>query len=816
MLLFLKKGILEIIHDGKGLNGIAKMEIKTKKRFYIFRKKKEKGNTEKRFFSWKIILLIVLLGVFLFSLSILLVEGFVLPKIEVGKAYKPNAITYIYSDDDELIGHICLEKRVFVPINKIPKMLQEAFISAEDRNFYNHGGIDFGGIIRAGFKNLFAGKIVQGGSTITQQVARWMFLSKERTMTRKLKEALLALQIENKLTKKQILELYLNQIYFGHGAYGVEIAARDYFNKGVDKLTLGEEALLAGLPKAPNTYSPLRNPVLAKNRRDYVLERMYEDGKISKSQKNNAVKEEIKLNPYLKDMEASPYFLNLVEKNLKEKYSTERQYSHELKVYTTMNRRLQRIAIQSLKDGLRELDKRQIDPIKKTAYRGPLKHINLEEMNNLEDFDWGFNIEEVPKAGTIITGVVDGVDDEHASLKIQRFKGVMKKNEMKWAFTPSGPQKPADLLTIGDVVKAKVVKDRKNNILELALEQDPLVQGALVAIDPKTGEIKALVGGFDFDRSQYNRAISAKREPGSAFKPIIYLTALQKGYTPASIIIDSPIIFGNEKNDSLWKPENFGNKFYGPTILRDALIYSRNVCTVKLLKEIGIPKVIDNAIALGINSPLERNLSLALGTSSVSLFELTNAYTVFANLGEKVEPTPIRFIKKSTGENIQEERCEKERIFDEKTTFVLVKILEGVVEEGTGTGAKVLGLPVAGKTGTTNNYMDAWFVGFTQNLVVGVWVGYDEKKTLGRGETGARAALPIWVRFMEEALKGSDVVDFPKPEGIVEAAINPRTGRLAASDIKDQVIAYFIQGTQPGVGNSKDVIDSDLFFQMGE
>lgn len=792
------------------------MKQQSKKHSYRFRNEKGKGKIRKRFLSWKLILLIIFLGVFLFSLSIFLVEGFVLPKIEVGKAYKPNAITYIYSDDNALIGHICLEKRVFVPINKIPKMLQEAFISAEDRNFYNHSGIDFGGIIRAGFKNLFAGRIVQGGSTITQQVARWMFLSKERTMTRKLKEALLALRIENSLTKKQILELYLNQIYFGHGAYGVEIASRDYFNKGVDKLTLGEEALLAGLPKAPNTYSPLRNPVLAKKRRDYVLERMYEDGKISKSQKENAAKEGINLNPYLKDMEASPYFLDLVGRKLQEKYSKGKQYSQELKVYTTLNRRLQKIAIQSLKEGLRELDKRQIDPMKKTAYRGALKHINLEEMNNLEDFDWGFNIEEVPKVGTIITGVVEGIDDEQASLKVQRFKGVMKKSGMKWAFGEGGPQKPADLFAIGDVVKTKVLKDRKNNILELALEQDPMVQGALVAIDPKIGEIKALVGGYDFDRSQYNRAISAKREPGSAFKPIIYFTALQNGYTPASVIIDSPIVFGNEKDDSLWKPENFGNKFYGPTLLRDALIYSRNVCTVKLLKEVGISKVIENAIALGIRSPLERNLSLALGTSSVSLFELTNAYSVFANLGEKAEPTSIRFVRKNTGEKVQEETGERKRIFDEKTTFTLVKILEGVVEEGTGTGAKVLGIPVAGKTGTTNNYMDAWFVGFTQNLVAGVWVGYDDKKTLGRGETGARAALPIWIRFMGEALKGYDVADFPKPDGIVEAAIDPKTGKLATSETTNPVTAYFIQGTQPGEGSSKDVVDSNQFFQMGE
>ena len=798
------------------LNGITEMGTKRKKRFYRFRNEREKEGFKKRFLSLKRILFIVFLGFFLFSLSIILVGGFVLPKIEVAKAYKPNAITYVYSDDNALIGHICLEKRVFVPINKVPKILQEAFISAEDRNFYNHSGIDLGGIMRAGFKNLFAGRIVQGGSTITQQVARWMFLSKERTMTRKLKEALLALRIENKLTKKQILELYLNQIYFGHGAYGVEIASRDYFNKGVDKLTLGEASLLAGLPKAPNTYSPLRNPVLAKKRRDYVLERMYEDGKISKSQKENAAKEEINLNPYLKDMEASPYFLSLVEKKLREEYSKEKQHSYELKVYTTLNRRLQRIAIQSLKEGLRELDKRQIDQNKKTAYRGPLKHLSLEEMNNLEDFDWGFNIEETPKAGTIVTGVVDGIDDEQASLKIQRFKGIIKKSGLKWAFGEGGPQKPADLLAIGGVVKGRVVKERKNNTLELALEQDPLVQGAIVAIDPKTGEIKALVGGFDFDRSQYNRAISARREPGSAFKPIIYFTALQNGYTPASIIIDSPIVFGNENDDSLWKPENFGNKFYGPTLLRDALVYSRNVCTVKLLKEIGIPKVIENARAFGIKSPLERNLSLALGTSSVSLFELTDAYSVFANLGEKAEPTAIRFVRKSSGEKIQEETGGSKRIFDEKTTFILVKILEGVVEEGTGTGEKVLGIPVAGKTGTTNNYMDAWFVGFTQNLVVGVWVGYDDKKSLGRGETGARAALPIWVRFMSEALKGYDVVDFPKPEGIVETAIDPKTGKIATAETENPVTGYFIEGTQPGEGGSKDVLDNSKFFQMGE
>jgi len=793
-----------------------------KKSFYKFKNERIKKESKKEFFSRGTIFVITFFGIIFLSVSFIFGENFILPKIELGKAYRPNAITYVYSDDNALIGHLCLEKKIFLPINKIPKLLQEAFISAEDRNFYTHKGIDFGGIVRAGFKNLLAGRIVQGGSTITQQVARWMFLPRERTITRKLKELILACRLESKLTKKQILELYLNQIYFGHGAYGVEIAARDYFNKGVDKLTLGETALLAGLPKAPNTYSPLRNPVLARKRRDYVLERMYEDGKITKAQKEKAMKESINLNPYLKDMEVSPYFINYVEKELHEKYSSEKQYyNEELRVYTTLNRRLQRIAVESLKEGLRELDKRQIDPKTKTAYRGPLKHLSLEEMKNLEDFDWGFNVDTVPKIGSILIGIVDGVSDDKITLKVQRFKGIMKVGNMKWAFHQGGPQKPSDLFSIGDVIKVRVLKLMGKGILGVGLEQDPLVQGAIVAIDPKAGEIKALVGGYDFDKSQYNRAFVAKREPGSAFKPIIYFTALQAGYTPATIIIDSPVVFGTSRDDSLWKPENFGNKFYGPTLLRDALIHSRNVCTVKLLKQIGISEVIKNARALGIKSPLEKNLSLALGTSSVSLLELTTAYSVFANLGEKVKIKAIKHIKKKSQRTMQnqqeqEEGKEKESIFDAQTTFILVKILEGVVREGTGTGAKVLGFPVAGKTGTTNNYMDAWFIGFTPSLVVGVWVGYDDKKSLGRGETGARAALPIWVRFMREALKGYEGEDFPQPDGIVSALIDPKTGKLAKEDTENPVREYFIEGTEPSESSRTEIEDSNKFFQLEE
>ena len=808
------------------------MKRSKKSKAYRFREEKIAQKPKKRFFTKKKIFITLFLGGILLFISFIIVEGFILPKIEVEKAYKPNAITYIYSDDNALIGHLCLEKKIFIPINNIPKVLQEAFISAEDRNFYNHSGIDFGGIIRAGFKNIFAGRIVQGGSTITQQVARWMFLSKERTMSRKIKEAILAIRLEKKLTKKQILELYLNQIYFGHGAYGVEIAARDYFNKGVSKLNLAESALLAGLPKAPNTYSPVRNPSLAKKRRDYVLERLYEDGKISKQQKENAREEPIILNPYLADMEAAPYFIDYLGRELQEKYSSNNTYDQEIKVYTTLNRRLQRIAIQSLKEGLRELDKRQIDPQKKTAFRGPLKHLTLEEVGNLEDFDWGFDAGIVPKTGSIVTGIIDGVNDDQVTVKVQRFKGVMKSGSMKWAFAQGVKQKPADLFSIGDVIKVRVLKLRDKDTLELGLEQDPLVQGAIAAINPKTGEVKALVGGYDFDKSQFNRAISAKREPGSAFKPIIYLTALKEGYTPASVIIDSPIVFGTSKDDSLWRPENFGNKFYGPTLLRDALIQSRNVCTVKLLKHIGIPPVIENARILGIKSPLEKNLSLALGTSALSLFELTNAYTVFANLGEKIEPTSIRQVKGKTGSQMQRPQSkesslnpgkeqeegagERERVFDDDVTFVLVKILEGVVEEGTGKGARVLGFPVAGKTGTTNNYMDAWFIGFTPNLVVGVWVGYDGKKTLGRGETGARAALPIWVRFMREAIKDQPIEDFPEPDEVVTALVDPKTGKLAKPDTKDPELLYFIEGTEPGENGGKEIDDSNKFFQLGE
>ncbi len=726
-----------------------------------------------------------------------------LPYIGSLKDYRPPVITEVYSSDGELIGRFYKEKRIVIPLEDMPDHLIKAFIAAEDARFYEHSGLDFVGIARAMIKNLTAGKIEQGASTITQQVARSLLLKNmERTYRRKVREAILALQIEKNFSKDRILFLYLNQIYLGHGAYGVEAAAWTYFGKPASELSLAEAALLAGLPQAPARYSPMRHMERAKARQRYVLQRMREEGFITPQEEKEAYAQPIALASNKESVFArAPYFTEYVRQYLLERYGKERLYGGGLKVYTTVNLKMQEAARKALDRGLRELDKRE-------GYRGPLRHLGPDEMDAYLE-DMALQLEGVDLTpGKILEALVVEVNDEHQEARVRMgdTNGVLPLSQMKWARKPdplvpyyhpkAKLSKVSEALQPGDVILVRLV-DKKDGNWVVALEQTPLVQGALLCMEPGTGKVRAMVGGRDFFESQFNRAIQARRQPGSAFKPIIYAAALDWGLSPAHVIMDSPFISDQNPDDIVWKPRNYKGRFFGPTILRTALAKSRNVITVKILRKIGIEYAVAYARRLGITSPLSPDLSLALGSSGLSLLELTRAYCTFANGGTLISPIFVERVEDRTGMVIEENQPFGEQAIAPETAYVMTDLLKAVVQEGTGWRIKALKRPAAGKTGTTNDLRDAWFLGYTPQLVTGVWVGYDDHRPMGKGETGSRAASPIWLYFMAEALKGSPARDFDIPPGVVFAKIDARTGLLASPYSKKTVFQAFKQGTEP-------------------
>jgi penicillin-binding protein 1A len=617
------------------------------------------------------------------------------PAIDALKDYRPNTITRVYADNNELVDTFFMEDRRIISIKDVPEMVIKAFVASEDARFFHHQGLDIIGIFRAFFKNMIAGEIVQGGSTITQQVAKSLYLSPERTIIRKVKEAILAYKIDRYLTKSEILDLYLNHIYLGHGAYGIEAAAQIYFGKNTRDLSLAEVAMLAGLPKAPNRYSPYVSMERARQRQQYVLTRMAEDGYISEIQKERALKTRILLISTKPKEKVAPYFTENVRRYILEKYGSDALYKEGLEIYTTLNVEMQKAATAAVERGLAEMETR-------------------------EKFEAG------------------------------------------------------------------------------------RLQGALICMDVRTGEIKAMVGGRDYKRSEFNRATQAKRRPGSSFKPFIYTAAFDKGLTPATIIIDSPVVFDDVSRGTTWKPQNFEQKFFGPTTLRTALTYSRNVVTVKLLKEIGVGYAIDYAANMGLTSPLTRDLSLALGTSVVTLQDMIRGYSVLANQGKKAEPFFIKKIVDRNNHTLEEQMPAVEQVIDPRVAFLTTSVLQDVVQEGTGERVKAIGRPVAGKTGTTDDYRDAWFIGYTPSLIAGVWVGFDDERSMGRSGVGGVAAAPIWLYFMEKALAGQPVEVFPTPEGIVFTRINPRTGLLAGPFAKDAVFECFLEGTAPKDYSTED------------
>lgn len=718
-----------------------------------------------------------------------------IPSIGELKQYRPTSGAKIYADDDMLIGEIKAEKGIFVPVNKMPKHLINAIVAVEDSRFWRHKGIDYLAIVRAVLKDILYAELKEGGSTITQQLAKVVFLTPEKTLKRKMREAALAMKIEKNLDKKEILELYLNKVYFGHGAYGVEMASRVYFGKSVRDITLPEAAMIAGIVKAPSTYSPYNNLTRAKVRQEMVLSRMEEEGYITKSEREGAAKQPLYLSTLRKGMEANNYFIEYVGKYLEEKYGEEVVYKGGLRVYTTLDRNAQLAAQRALQEGLRELDKRR-------GWRGPIEHRDVDIKKELKSKDVHNTV--VGNTGDIFSGLVLKVTEKEGVIKARGVIGKLSIEDAEWASNVIDPKTRkvypikgfnlTKILKIGDIVKVKF-KGAKGSVIHLSLEQEPEVEGAVVAIDPSTGFIRALVGGYDYTRSEYNRALYAKRQPGSAFKPIIYAAAMDNGFTPASIINDEPVTYkGGPKGD--WSPENYDHKFYGPTRLREALAYSRNVVTVKLVDAIGVERVKDFAMRIGFKGDMPRNLSIALGSISITPMDIARCYGVFANGGVKMKPIAVKYVTDSKGRILESNEPEGEQVISPQTSFLITSMMKDVINYGTGWRIKALGRPAAGKTGTTNDYRDAWFVGYTPDLVSCVWVGFDDMKPLGPQETGARAASPIWLNFMR-AVSTSEPLDFSVPEGIVSYPIDPATGLRVREETTGFLREYFKDGTQP-------------------
>ncbi len=739
-----------------------------------------------------------------------------LPDVRVLKDFSPSLITRVFSNTDELIAEFYVEKRILVPMEDIPLRLKQATLAVEDSNFYYHFGIDPKAILRAMRTNFQAGRVVEGGSTITQQLTKTLLLTSDRTLVRKIKEAILALRIELIFSKDQILEMYLNQIYYGHGAYGVEAAARTYFGKTVKDLTIAECAMIASLPKAPNNYSPYRYPKKARKRRDHVIRRMAHLNFIKTSEEKEALQSDFQLGEVTGMLNRAPYFVEHIRQFLIEKYGAKKLYHSGLMVYSTLDITLQEEAQKAIQENLRITDKR-------FGYRGPLGRMNPSLSINqlqaqLRKYN-GWEEDEGPKEGDIIQGMVMERDKNSAFILTGAQEGILELKDMDWARNPNpkidgrwarinGVDKA---LNTGDRALFKVLGTRPSDLkMALALEQEPEVEGALISLAPETGHIKAMVGGFDFSKSQFNRSVQAVRQPGSVFKPIIYAAALQEGYNASSIIVDSPIIF-KEKDHAFdkWKPVNFEETFYGPTPLRTALAHSRNIVTVKILQQIGISKAIQVARDLGITQHLANNLSIALGSSGVTLLELVSAYSAFSNKGSRIEPTAIRHIKNSNGEILYSAQPKIDQPISEATAYTITSLLQSVVQDGTAKKIKVLKRPAAGKTGTTNNYVDAWFMGYTPELLTGVWVGKDEDTSMGVNETGSRTAIPVWLQFMTAALKGKPVLNFPETDQIVFSKINPEDGEpLPYYDKKSKLEIFPIkrfQETYPPSDSSLEV-----------
>src|SRR5262245_39231354 len=682
-----------------------------------------------------------------------------LPQVGSLEDFQPNIITQIFAADGELLAVFAIERRVVVSFRDIPPVLRNAVVAVEDADFWKHLGINpwrIPGAVRA---NLRSGRWSQGFSTLTMQISRILFLTPEQTPERKLKEIILAFQIEKNFTKEEILALYCNQMYLGHGNYGVEAASRFFFSKSIKDLTLEEAALLAGTFQNPTRLSPIDFPERARDRRNHVLDRMVEEKYISAAEAEKARGKPLRLVVRRDPPKAAPFFVEEVRKYLEREYGSQRIYQGGLRVYTTLDPRLQKSATRALRNGLIVTDKRSRGYVKPTA--SALVNGQLPEKVDLPE--WAAPL----AAGDVVRGVVLAVDRASALVQVGEHQARIGAAEIAW----TGRASPGEVLAKGTIAPFRIVAlpDEKSKELKLALEQEPKVEGSLIAIDVKSGAVKAMVGGYDFERSKFNRATQAMRQVGSAFKPILYSAAIETlGWTPSTIIVDAPISFPNPWNKTVWTPHNYDFAFLGPIPVRRALPESRNIPAVKPLQAVGVRKGIEYAHKMGLTGEFEPFLPIALGAGEATPLEMAGAFAAFPNEGLRMKPFMVTRITDRDGNVIEEGRPEAVDAIRADTAYVMTSLLRGVVQRGTATRARALKRPVAGKTGTTNDFTDAWFVGFEPSLAAAVWVGYDDKRiSLGKREEGGRAALPIWMDFWAQAMKDKPVEEYKVPGNIV-------------------------------------------------
>ena len=720
-----------------------------------------------------------------------------LPDYKFLKNYKPAVSSKVYSGDGELVNDFSSEKRIFVPYKAISEKVINSFLSAEDKNFFYHPGVDAKGVLRAvvnNISNIIASKRLEGASTITQQVAKNFLLTNEVSLNRKIKEAILAFRIERALSKERILELYLNQIYLGEGTYGVASASLEYFDKPISELSYEEAAMLAALPKAPSRYNPYKNIKLAKFRRDLVLKNLLENGYINESDYKEFTNNKISLKKRKKTFtEDTSYYVEDIRKDVVEKLGFDKVYKQGLNISTPINLDLQKIAIKSLREGLISYDKRR-------GWRGPI--INSKRLDN-----WNNNINldkfRLEKSINWEIAIVIKIDKFFVDVETEnKENGIIKYENISWV------KKEFDqILKVGDIIYVEKLKGNT-----FALRQLPEVNGGIVVMDPFTGRVLALSGGFSFKKSEFNRATQALRQPGSAFKPFIYALALENGYTPSTLILDAPLVLEQGSDLKMWKPENYGKKFYGPSTLRMGLEKSRNLMTVRIAQDLGLKKIVNFSKQLRIYEDPSELLSISLGSAETTLLKLTSAYSSFVNGGKLIMPIMIDRIQDSEGntifnnekrkcincdqisylsENYPNIRDEFLQIFSSETAYQMTSILEGTVQNGTGKNLKDLNLDIGGKTGTTNSNTDTWFIGFTSKLVIGAYVGFDNPKSLGKYETGAKTALPIFKNFVKNAVKKEEARPFKVADNIIMKVIDPITGKKPSSSTKSTIIEAY-------------------------
>ena len=712
-----------------------------------------------------------------------------LPQVSSLEDFQPNIITQVFAADGSVLGQFAIEKRVIVAFADIPPLLRNAIVAVEDAEFWKHLGINPWRVPAAALANFRAGRREQGSSTLTMQLSRLLFLTPEKTYERKIKEAILAFQIEKNFTKEEIFTLYCNQVYFGHGNYGIEAASQFLYSKSIKDLTLAEAALLAGLPQNPARLSPVENPERALQRRDHVLQRMVEEKYLTRAEADAARAEPLRLNLRKEPPSIAPYFLEEVRKYLEKEYGSQRIYQGGLKVYTTLDVALQRAANVAVRSGLRALDRRARGFVPSAV--SVLQQGAFPETLHLDEWDWPI------AAGDVVRGVVLASERSLAVVQIGEYRARVGPAEIAWTRRSN----VAEVLPRGCVAPfliQSLTEHGDKQDASVLLEQEPELEGALLALDVHSGAVRAMVGGYDFQKSKFNRATQALRQVGSAFKPIVYTAALEKaGLTPATIIVDSPISFPDPWSKTTWTPQNYDGGYLGAIPLRHALEQSRNIPAIKTLQRIGIEAGLEYARKLGLSHELPPFLPIAIGAGEATLVDMTAAFATFANQGLRMAPMLVTRITDREGNILEESRPQARDAIRADTAYLMTSLLRGVVERGTAMRARKLRRPLAGKTGTTDDFTDGWFIGFEPSLAAGVWVGFDEKrKSLGRGQDGARTALPIWMQFWAEAMKDKPIEDYPIPGNIVFVPVD-EMGRVASPGTPGVRMEAFVAGTEP-------------------